>query len=178
MTSHFQLCYFVIGKEPTNQAKMHRCLEEIKDRQNTISGIEMEIEELNDVIELYRIDIKKKSLLDTEEKEIRIRQVQRKIKSNLNHVESLKEKIKIWESEIKFLNEMLEQISKKTSLRNWNDYDVQLEYWSEKMAQEIRQRLILNAPVDIEVIKTTLSLPDSAPIKQQLLEHVKALKEK
>jgi len=40
------------------------------------------------------------------------------------------------------------------------------------MSQEIKSRLLLNAPVDIEVIKTAMALPDQAPIKRQLLEHM------
>ncbi len=175
--SFFQLHFFVIGKEPTLQSKMHKCLEEIGQRHAAIQNVELEIEELNDVIELHQLDIKRADRrFQAEEREIRIRQINRKIKSTVTHIQTLKDKIDAWQDEIKFLSGLFEQIADKVDLKNWNDYDVQLEYWNEKMAQEIRQRLIMNVPVDIELIKTTLSLPDSAPIKQHLLEHAQEQK--
>ncbi len=171
----FQLNFFVIGKEPTLQAKMHKCLQEIKERRNSIKSVELEIDELQDVNSLFELD---KSKQKNEEGIIRVRQIDRKIQANKAQIENLKGKIHSWTEEIKFLKHLYDQIEIKVPLKSWDDYDVQLEYWSEKMAQEIRSRLLLNAPVDIEVIKTAMALPDQAPIKKQLLDHVKELEKK
>src|ERR1019366_5665644 len=103
---------------------------------------------------------------------IHVRQINRKRKANEKQIESLKVKISTWTEEINFLKHLYDQIIEHVPLKSWDDYDVQLEYWSEKMAQEIKSRLLLNAPVDIEVIKTAMALPDQAPIKKQLLEHM------
>ena len=42
--SYFQLKYFLIGKEPTNQAKMWQCLRELKTRRQSLKAISLEIE--------------------------------------------------------------------------------------------------------------------------------------
>lgn len=169
----FQLNFFVIGKEPTNQAKMHKCLQEIKERTNTIKSVELEIAEVQDNIALLELDIKFLEKSKTKEQDqIHIRQIKRKISANMSHLEALQSKIETWHAEINFLKHLFDQIAKVIPLKPWDDYEVQLEYWNEKMTQEIRSRLIMNAPVDIEVIKTAMSLPDAAPIKQQLLEYI------
>jgi len=76
------------------------------------------------------------------------------------------------------LKDLYFQIESVVPLKPWDDYEVQLEYWSEKMSQEIKSRLIMNAPVDIEVIKTAMALPDQSPIKKQLLDHIKVQEKK
>mgnify|MGYP003338271045 FL=1 len=40
--SMFQLKYFIVGKEPTHQSKMWRCLSEIESRNEQISSINIE----------------------------------------------------------------------------------------------------------------------------------------
>ena len=57
--SFFQLKYFVVGKEPTMQAKMWRCLTELKTRKEAIDIINLEIEETKDTIELLNIEEKR-----------------------------------------------------------------------------------------------------------------------
>lgn len=175
----FQLNFFVIGKEPTLQAKMHRCLQEIKERRNAIKSVELEIDELQDVNSLHALDLKRANKrFQAEEREIRSRQIKRKMTANETQIETLRGKVEAWTEEIKFLKNLYDQMAEHVELKSWDDYDVQLEYWSEKMSQEIKSRLVLNAPVDIEVIKTAMALPDQAPIKRQLLEHVEKIEKK
>lgn len=177
--SFFQLNFFVVGKEPTLQAKMHKCLQEIKDRQAAIQAVEFEIDELSDVNALFSIDIKKAiKRFQAEEREIRVRQIKRKMQANEIQIATLHAKMDAWREEIKFLQNLYDQIEKHVPLKPWDDYEVQMEYWSEKMAQEIKSRLMMNAPVDIEVIKTAMALPDQAPIKRQLLDHIKVQEKK
>jgi hypothetical protein len=168
----FQLNFFVIGKEPTIQAKMHKCLQEIKERKNAILNVELEIEETNDVNALLSLDLNKMDKMKAEEREIRQRQIKRKMRANDRHIENLQTKITSWKAEINFLQHLFNQMEELVPLKNWTDFDVQLEYWSEKMAQEIKSRLLMNAPIDMEVIKTAMALPDQSPVKKQLLEHV------
>jgi chromosome segregation ATPase len=143
----FQLNYFVIGKEPTPQSKMHKCIEEIRDRYKAIKNIKFEIDELKD-------------------------QVDRKIDSNIEQIEFLKSKIDSYEKEIKFLKELFDQINERVPLKPWDDYNVQLEYWNAKMTQEINTRAIMGLPADLETIKLIAALPDQMPIKKQLLSHI------
>ena len=165
--SYFQIQYFVVGREPTAQAKMHRCLEEIKQRRNSIDNAKLEIEEQEDVIALCEIRMRNPDCPKVEE-DVYKRRLQRKMDSTMKQIKDLRDRISVWSDEIGFLDKMYKDIAKKVELKDWNDYDVQLEYWNEKLGQEIRQRLLLNAPVDIELIKTVLALPDSAPVKKCL----------
>lgn len=165
--STFQLRYFVIGKEPTAQAKMHKCIEEIKYRMGAINQTKSEIEDMVDNIELLKM-----KEFGISPSEIEIRQNERKTNAAMRHLEGLHEKIKTWEAEVNFLKEEFDLIEKKIPLKEWNSFEVQLEYWNEKLSQEVRQRMIMNLPIDSEIIKTVLALPDGAPIKKQLVEHV------
>jgi len=169
----FQLQFFVVGKEPTLQAKMHRCLEELKSRRNMVQAASLEIEETNDVNALHEIEIHKlgsSAFIDEEEREIKIRQIKRKISANNTHSEELKAKILAWKEEMDFFIECFEMLSKQEPIRPWDDYHVQLEYWNEKTLQEIKRCVLLKKPVDMEQIRLILSLPDEAPVKKQMLE--------
>lgn len=168
----FQLFFFVIGKEPTAQAKLYKCIEEIKTRRKAIESACEQIDDLFDSVALHNIEIKKMDALPEDERDIRVRQVKRKIKATEKHVDTLRENVEMWDKEIKFLKEIYEAIEAQCPLRDWAEFDVQFEYWNEKIAQEVRQRLIMNAPVDVELIKTAMALPDAAPIKKQLMEYV------
>jgi hypothetical protein len=170
----FQLNYFVIGKEPTPQAKMHKCIEEIRDRFRAIKNIKFEIEELKDQNELLSL-----GCIDVEVNksyEIRIRQADRKIYANTEQIEFLKSKIDSYEKEIKFLKELFDKINEKVPLKPWDDYNVQVEYWNAKIVQEINARVFTGLPVDLETIKLVVALPDHIPIKKQLLSHIEKKK--
>ncbi len=51
--SMFQLKHFVIGKEPTNQRRLWRCLEEMKVRREGLSGLKTQMDETADNIDKY-----------------------------------------------------------------------------------------------------------------------------
>ena len=55
----FQLRYFVLGKEPTVQSRLRKCLVELRARQESIENLRLSIEEAKDDIELANIDIKR-----------------------------------------------------------------------------------------------------------------------
>lgn len=169
--SFFQLNFFVVGKEPTAQAKMHRCIQEIRERYNANKNIKLEIEELKDQIELHRISLDDKDI-PHRKREIRNRQIKRKVEAIQTQIEGLESKMNSYEEEIKFIKTLFDKINEKTPLKPWDDYSVQLEYWNEKLTQDIHTRFIMGAPIDLETVKTIVSLPDHLPIKKQLLEHV------
>jgi len=60
--SYFQLKYFLIGKEPTNQSKMWQCLRELKSRKESLKSILLEREDLKDKLELLDINAKRKMI--------------------------------------------------------------------------------------------------------------------
>jgi hypothetical protein len=174
-TTFFQLAHFVVGKEPTAQARMHRCLEEVRDRRKSVSALMLQIDETNDQNKLLDIEMERLDALPLRERSIRERQLQRKVQANHRQLDELISRLATLQEEEVFLKQLYEETAKTTELKPWGDYGVQLEYWNAKLAQEIEQRLILNAPVDMEVIKTALALPEQAPIKQSLVRYVEVL---
>lgn len=166
----FQLKYFVIGKEPTIQAKLQSCLRELNSRKNTIESISIELEEEFDNIELLKISLEK------EESEIQKRKTIRQILAKEKRIESLRKTLKGAEEEANFIIEMFEYINTLEELKDWDDFTVQEEYWNARLTQEFQSRLISGLPVDAEIMKTILALPDKTPIKSKLLGNINGKK--
>lgn len=163
--SYFQLRYFVLGKEPTMQAKMHRCQQELDMREQEIDSIKNQIGEFKDLNEISEIKISK---MKGDGIAVRTRMEQRKVQARDKKIIFLERRLKGVEEEISFFKESLSKYSQKEPLKPWDDYEVQMEYWSVQLSQEINQRLILGLPVNLEVFKTVLCLPES-PIKSQVM---------
>ena len=53
--SYFQLKYFVIGKEPTTQAKIRACIIELKTRKDSLENIELQLRELKEVKQINKL---------------------------------------------------------------------------------------------------------------------------
>jgi len=181
--SYFQLKYFLIGKEPTNQAKMWQCLRELKARQEILNSVDLQLEEEKDNLEIYnisllRIDSKEKEIkdeLDLRELEIKKRQIKRNISNISNNVQSLLSKKKDTEEECEFFIQTFENIEKTEPLKYFDDLDSQKEYWGTKLLEKINLKILLQNNVDIDLVETALSLPDDVPIKQQVLNKLNYL---
>lgn len=186
--SYFQLRYFVIGKEPTNQSKMWQCLREIRARTSSLEGIELEYEEQKDALELLEIEektleINKKSTKNTEsianiteldnlkqkENEIKIRKIKRKKKSIISNMVELLNKKKYIEEELNFFLEMFKAIERVEPLRSLDDVEAQKNYWSEKLTQKLNLKLLSGGSIDNELIETIVALPDDMTIKKQVI---------
>lgn len=179
--SYFQLKYFLIGKEPTIQAKMWQCLREMKSRRDSISAIELEIEETKDKIELLDISIEKESLFDISganpkecvllqrEMDINLRQLERKKKAGEKSLAELFERKKWIEEESRFFLETFKSLYKIEPLKHFDDVDAQKEYWSEKLSQKLNLKMLTHNQLDTELIETIIALPDEIPLKKQAL---------
>ena len=185
--SLFQLQFFVIGKEPTIQSKLWRCIREISARKESIDSLNLEIEELNDNILLLDIDSKdidknyfneSEIESDTKRKEIGKRQFARKRISLQIKIETLKKKLKYIEEEVQFFINAYKAISSTEQMKPFDDENSQLEYWNEKLAQEMGLRGLLGQPLDIELVRTILSLDEQAPIKRKTLEMLDKIRKK
>lgn len=186
--SYFQLKYFVINKEPTTQAKMWQCLREMKSRRESLVAIDLEIDETADRKELLEIQIKRnlKSGCDTnEDKEIELmnkkeheirhrRLVRKKIAAEENMVK-LREKKKWLEEEAKFFLESFRNLEKLEKLKPFDDLDAQKQYWGTKLSEKINLKMLLQNPLDIELIETVLALPDDVPVKKQMVGRLNAI---
>lgn len=189
--SYFQLKYFVIGKEPTTQAKLWRCIRELESRNKSLQAIELEIEETNDDIELLHIKIKdlihnnfKEVDTDlihdnskkTEANQIVVRKKERKTKALVDKLSDLKNKKRYIEEEAVFFIQAFESLEKIEKIKSFDDLDAQTEYWDKKLKQELNLKMILRQPFDIELTKTILALDDKISVKQMMCNVLETLR--
>jgi len=182
--SYFQLKYFLIGKEPTNQAKMWQCLKELQARRDNLESLSLQIEEEKDKLELQEINflklnkIKNKEDIDDLSKreiEIKDRKINRLTLSVKNTIKTLEEKKKFIEEECEFFIQTFKNIEKIEPLKHFDDLDSQKEYWGTKLLEKINLKILLENHIDTELVETVLSLPDDIPIKQQVLNKLNNL---
>jgi hypothetical protein len=181
--SYFQLKYFLIGKEPTNQAKMWQCLRELKLRKDNLKNLLLQIEEEKDKLELHEINlIKLNKLKDQEIDEItakelvvKQRQLNRAVEGVKNTILDLQEKQRFIGEECEFFLQTYNNIEKIEPIKNFDDIDAQKEYWGTKLLEKMNLKILLENNIDIELVETVLSLPDDIPIKQQVLNKLNAL---
>ena len=167
--SYFQLKYFVIGKEPTHQARLWRCLRELESRKDSLNSINLEIQEVQDNMLLLDLDIK--ALQDTQDnphKEINLRKMNRRKAETNNNLYKLVKKLKFVEEEANFFLQAFKGLEKLETLKPFDDQKMQEEYWNEKLSQDLNLSLMLQRPLDPELVKTILSLNNDLPIKKQV----------
>jgi len=185
--SYFQLKYFLIGKEPTNQGKMWQCLRELKTRRESLYNLELEVEEIKDKLDLLDIKIEmienpptlnafgiddachEPNPLFIREQAIKLRQSKRKRKAILVSLESLVERKKWIEEESKFFLETFKNIQKIEPLKAFDNIDAQKQYWGEKLAQKLNLKMLTSNALDSELIETIVALPDDVPLKKQTM---------
>lgn len=183
--SYFQLKYFLIGKEPTNQGKMWQCLRELKTRKESLDSLELEVEETKDRLELLDIKIERiknpgvspfgidgpddLSELDKREQVIRLRQAERQKAAIKTSLENLAERKKWLQEESRFFLETFKSIQKIEPLKAFDDLDAQKQYWGEKLAQKLNLKMLTSNHLDSDLVETIVSLPDDVPLKKQTL---------
>jgi hypothetical protein len=180
--SFFQLRYFVIGKEPTNQAKMWQCLRELESRKDSIESLSLEYEEQKDVLELLDIEEnmlkltkldgqnEEIKLLKEKELKIKIKKIKRQKKAIKSNIIQLLSKKKYIEEEIDFFLEMFKAIEKVEKLRPLDDVEAQKNYWSEKLTQKLNLKMLSGGQIESDLIETIVALPDDMNIKKQMIK--------
>lgn len=167
----FQLKHFVLGKEITTQSKMRKCIKEIDARFESLNNLKSSIDEANDDIRLLEIRIEKlqKKKKNDEIKEIQIRKLNRKKNSFLNVIDSLDKKLKECEEEINFFTKAYRQLEKIEPLKDYDDLEENKNFWNEHFSQELQLRLLLQKPLDLELVKCILSLDKDSPIRLEMI---------
>ncbi|RDJ35643.1 MAG: hypothetical protein DWQ19_12560 [Crenarchaeota archaeon] len=182
--SFFQLQFFLIGKEPTNQAKMWRCIRELKTRKESMSAVKMEIDDVNDDISLLDIEIGKskknieKQHIKNRKDEILLRKSKRKKTGLTARLNALNEKLASLEEESAFIIKAFRSLEKLEELKPYDDLNAQKQYWNEKLGQEFNLRLLFGLPPDLELIKTILALNSDAPVKVDTLNYMDSVQKK
>lgn len=181
--SFFQLQHFVIGKEPTHQARLWRCVREIKARSENLDALKLEIDDKKDSLRLSELDFEMPVHVGDEfeqqaQERIRIhkRQIKRKMIGIEHDLQTLEAKQNYLLEEIEFFIRCYAKLSETEKLKPWDDTESQKEYWNAKLSQEMSSKLLMRLPVDTELLKTILALHDSSPVKQEtikLLEEIK-----
>lgn len=180
--SYFQLKYFLIGKEPTLQAKMWQCLRELKTRIESLESLGLEIEETKDRKSLLDISVERLNLelsniskddelvqLRKREIAINLRQLGRQILGLDASLKQLHGRQKFIEEECMFFYETFKNLVQIEPLKHFDDFDSQKQYWGEKLAQKLNYKLLSSNQLDTELVETILALPDDMPIKQQTI---------
>lgn len=183
--SYFQLKYFVIGKEPTHQARMWQCLRELKARQESLTALDLQIEETRDQLELLEIDHQETDCVlppwgegnvnNVRRAAVRERQLTRKMTSTKDSLARLGEQKTYLLQEARFFLESYKNLRAVEPLKNFDDLASQKEYWGEKLAQKINLKMLLQNPLDMELIETVLALPDDIPVKTQMVGRLNAI---
>ena len=178
--SFFQLQFFVIGKEPTLQSKLWRCVKELQARKESLDSLNLEIEDVKDKIILLeleqlensftQIDGVELSEITKKKKEIKVRSCERHAKSLRKTINTLEKKKKHVEEEASFFVSAYKELSKFEAIKSYDDENSQLEYWNEKLSQELGLRGLIRQPLDIDLVKTILAMDDKAPIKKKTTE--------
>jgi hypothetical protein len=180
--SYFQLKYFVLGKEPTTQAMLWRCVRELQARKETIEATKREIEETNDRIALLDIDIEEAPNTSAfgvddpafeKRREIEVRRMRRQQESLRSSAEALQKKLKFTEEEAQFFVNAFISLERAEKLKAFDDPESQKAYWNEKLSQELSLRGLLRQPIDVELARTVFAV--DLPVKEETVKMFQAL---
>jgi hypothetical protein len=168
--SYFQLQYFVVGKEPTVQAKLRTCKIELLSRKNEIEAITVAIDDLYDKMRL--LELHGVRLPESEMEEINLRREGRHKIALEHQLQELRVTLAAKEDEANFLIGLYEKLLQVEPEKDWDSLEVQCEYWNAKLSREIESRLMLGELPNIEDFKLVLSLPNGMPIKDTTLKMI------
>jgi hypothetical protein len=175
--SLFQLKYFVVGKEPTHQSKLWRCIRELQARRESIQAVSVELENVQDELELCDIQLLRlrgkqaviEDDLDARELVVLLRREERRRESVVRSIDTLRKKLKDAEEEAVFFLKSFQSLEQLEPLQPFDDVESQQLYWNAKFAEELNLRSLMGQPISYELIKSILSLNNDAPIKMQIV---------
>ncbi len=180
--SYFQLKYFVLGKEPTLQAQMWQALRELQARKETIDSLEMELADMQDNLELVDIERERTRRaifapyniatlpdeLKNQEWTIKNRQFDRQKVILEKSLQKLTKKLDFAWQEARFFLQAFEGLNSIEHVKDYDDLESQKNYWNERITQHINLKLLLQQPLDIDMVQTALALHEDAPVKIEL----------
>lgn len=171
----FQLKHFVLGKELTTQAKLQKCIREVSARKRSLKSMILGLEDASDELKILDLKVlalekkKPKESLDKEHLEIQKRKLGRKREMLLDSIEEMRQKIKETEEETEFFIKAFEQLEVIEPLKRHDDPDANAEFWNENFTQDLRLRLMLQKPIDLELVKCILALDAESPVRKEVV---------
>ena len=170
----------MIGKEFTLAGRVWQCVRELSTRQEALLNINLEIEETNDNLQLQEIKYEKLKLksifnkkkdiqaLNQKQKEIFLRKKERQIRVIKQKQVSLDERKKSIVAESSKILELFKKYNPENKIIDIEDKKTQLDYWNEKLDQELGLTSVLGHPLSMELVRSVLALPNEAPVKMQM----------
>ena len=107
--------------------------------------------------------------LDAKEKILKQRKLDRKRVALERSLTKHEQDLKYAWQEAKFFMQMFAVLEKIEKLKDYDDLEAQKEYWNERLSQQITLKMLLQQPLDTELVQTTLALHEDAPIRIQTL---------
>jgi len=188
----YQLQKFVIGKEPTGQAQLWQIVRELEARLETVHSYRKDLADSEDNLELFDLKIERLDReihffatiskednptidLDIKEREINIRKLQREKELLAKAAQKVHKKLQSVLEEMHFLVQAFDAIVDQIGeMKPVDDEAAQREMWNEKLLEEFNLRILLQRPLDPELVKTVMCLHDEAPVKQHLTKVLEA----
>lgn len=188
----YQLQKFVIGKEPTGQAQLWQIVRELEVRLETVESYRKDLEDSEDNLELFDLKIERLDRdirmfaeiskednpvvdLDIKEREINIRKLQREKESLVKAAQKVNKKMVASLEEMHFLVQAFDAVVGQIGeMKPLDDEAAQREMWNEKLLEEFNLRILLQRPLDPELVKTIMCLHDGATVKQHLTKALEA----
>lgn len=171
----YQLKHFVLGKEVTTQAKLQKCLRELEARRAAAKSMMVGIEESEDELKMLglkmqELDKKKtKNELHREYKAIQKRRLARKQEALAESIGEVKKKLGETEEEMSFFLSAFRQLEQIEPLRRHDDPESNAEFWTENFAQELQLRMLLQKPLDLDLVKCILAMHKESPTRKEMI---------
>jgi citrate synthase len=171
----YQLKHFVLGKEVTTQAKLQKCLRELDARRSALRSMIIGIEESKDdlrMLELKTMELEKKKTkneLHREYKLIQARKLLRKRDALAENIREMEKKLNETEEEMSFFLAAFQQLEQVEPLKRHDDPESNAEFWNENFAQELQLRMLLQKPLDLELVKCILAMHKDSPIRKEMI---------
>lgn len=171
----YQLKHFVLGKEVTTQAKMWKCIRELEARLGSARSIASGMAEAEDDLKILDIRAKvlekkkSKSPLHREYKEVRRRKMERRRLALEESVADMRKRLAEVEEEMKFFLGAYRQLEAIEALRPHDDPEANAEYWNQNFAQELQLRMMLQRPLDLELVKCIMAMHEGSSVRRELV---------
>lgn len=171
----YQLKHFVLGKEVTTQAKMWKCIRELEARLGSAKSIASGIAEAEDDLKILDIRAqvlekkKSKSPLHREYKEVRRRKLDRRRLALEESVSDMRRRLLETEEEMRFFLGAYRQMEAIEPLRPHDDPEANASYWDQNFAQELQLRMMLQRPLDPELVKCILAMHEGSAVRRELV---------
>ena len=121
---------------------------------------------------------KEKSELNKQFKSIQIRKLERKKLSLVNSLNNLNKKLKETQEEASFFLSAYKQLEKIEPLRDYDDLESNSHFWNENLSQELQLRILLQKPLDLELVKCILALNKESPIRIEMVNILEQIQNK